>query len=435
MRHIFAAAMAVTVVAAGSATAATASAPGADQIGPPAPSVQSARTGPLPDRLTLAQAIDEADARSPRILAAQAEADAARGRRRQAGYRFNPVLNVEIENFAGTGAYSGFNGLETTVSINQQLDLAGRRRARVTLADAEFLAAHYRLKIARANLAVDVRHQFAAVSAARDSLVLARENEARARELVRIAQTMVDTGNEPPLRAFRANAALVQAKAELRGAEADELTARRTLAALLGVTTPPSDLVDGDAWTSPAEVDARATLDVRLAETEQLIAQAQLQGQRAEARLDPTVGFGVRQLRDTGDHALIANISVPLPILDGNKGNVAAARSDVAAAAARRENAVLVAEAEIANARANLESAEARLAALEGSGVAQVREGVRLAELSYRAGKSSLVEYLDTQQALATTQAELIAARKARAEARAVLARQAADDDGMDHQP
>src|SRR3546814_985404 len=91
-------------------------------------------------------------------------------------------------------------------------------------------------------------------------------------------------------------------------------------------------------------------------------------------------------------------------------------------------NAVVNAEAEIANAQAELEAAEARLAALEGSGIEQAREGVRLAELSYRAGKSTLVELIDAQQAYAATQAELIAARQARAEARAILSRQAAAD-------
>src|SRR3546814_18445218 len=96
----------------------------------------SVRTGPLPTVLTLAQALEEAQARSPVLAAARADVEAARGRLRQAGFRFNPVLNVEVENFAGTGPYSGFNGTETTVSINQRLDLAGRRRARMTLADA-----------------------------------------------------------------------------------------------------------------------------------------------------------------------------------------------------------------------------------------------------------------------------------------------------------
>src|SRR3546814_17834747 len=111
-----------------------------------------------------------------------------------------PVLNVEVENFAGTGPYSGFNGTETTVSINQRLDLAGRRRARMTLAEAELRAEEYRLAIAHADLARQVRIQFAIGIAARDNLTLAQENEARARELWRIAREIVDTGKEQPLR-------------------------------------------------------------------------------------------------------------------------------------------------------------------------------------------------------------------------------------------
>src|SRR3546814_15101737 len=100
--------------------------------------------------------MEEADARSPRVVAAEAEVEAARGRQRQAGYRYNPTLNVDVENFSGTGPYSGFNGLETTVSVNQRIDVGGRRRARMTLADAELLAAQYRLEIARADLALEI---------------------------------------------------------------------------------------------------------------------------------------------------------------------------------------------------------------------------------------------------------------------------------------
>src|SRR3546814_11264613 len=120
--------------------------------GPPAPAVPpSVRTGPLPTVLTLAQALEEAQARSPVLAAARADVEAARGRLRQAGFRFNPVLNVEVENFAGTGHYSGFNGTETTVSLNQRLDLAGRWRARMPLAEVDLRAEEYRLAIAHAD--------------------------------------------------------------------------------------------------------------------------------------------------------------------------------------------------------------------------------------------------------------------------------------------
>src|SRR3546814_9802237 len=100
--------------------------------------------------------------------------------------------------------------------------------------------------------------------------------------------------------------------------------------------------------------------------------------------------------------------------------------SEIQSAEARRSSVLANTPAEIANARAALAAAEARVTALEGSGIGQSREALRLAQLSYRAGKSSLIELLDAQQAYASTQAELIAARRARAEAQATLARQAA---------
>src|SRR3546814_18457071 len=108
-----------------SATPAAAQVDSRPMAGPPAPSVPpSVRTGPLPTVLTLPQALEEAQARSPVLSAARADVEAARGRLRQAGLRFTQVLDVEVENFAGTAPYSGFNTPETTGLINQRRDLA-----------------------------------------------------------------------------------------------------------------------------------------------------------------------------------------------------------------------------------------------------------------------------------------------------------------------
>lgn len=426
MHSMLAPAMAAALVAI-SVTPAAAQVDNQPIVGPMAPSMPpEVRTGPLPAVLTLTQALEEAEARSPALVAARADVEAVRGRLRQARFRYNPTLSVEVDNFAGTGPYSGFNGTETTVSVNQRLDISGRRRARMTLAEAELAAQEYRFAIARAELGQQVRNLFALGIAARDNLALARENEERARELSRIARELVDVGKEPPLRGLRADAALAQATAALRAAEADEAAARRSLAALFGVDIPPAALSGSDMLAPPRNVDAVATLDVRLAEAERVIADAQLRQARAEGRLDPSVGVGVRQLRQTGDRALIASLSVPLPVFDRNQGNIAAARSGTQSAEARRNSVLANTQAEIANARSALAAAEARVTALEGSGIGQAREALRLAQLSYRAGKSSLIELLDAQQAYASTQAELIAARRARAEAHATLARQAA---------
>ena len=399
----------------------------ANRTGPPAPApLLVPRSGPLPTVLTLEQALEEAAARSPAIVAAEAEVEASRARLRQAGFRINPELSVDVENFAGTGPFSGVNGVETTVSINQRLDLGGRRSSRVGAAQAALFAQEIRLAIARAELGQSVRTQFATAGAMRERLALAMENSERARELARIANELVAAGREPPLRALRARANAAQADAALRAAEANDTAARRTLASLFGV----SELVGG--VTGPLDLTAQgggdplATLDVKLAEAERLQAEAELRQQQAAGRLDPSVGVGVRRLSETNDTALVAGLSIPLPIFDRNQGNVAAARSDIRSAEARRDAAIVQASARINNAQTNLDAARARVTALESVAAPQAAEALRLANLSYRAGRLSLLELLDAQEAYAAAQSELIDARLALAEATATLVRAAA---------
>lgn len=404
-------------------------------VGPPVP-VSTAdlpllipRSGPLPTTLTLSQALDEAEARSPAVIAARAGVAAAQSRLRQAGFGPNPELSVQAENFLGTGAYSRFRGTELTVSINQRLDLGGRRSARRAGAQAGLVAAELRLFAARADLAQSVRQQFAAAVATREQLRIARDVETRALELARVAGILVDAGREPPLRAIRARAAAAQASAARQAAEADEATARRTLAALFGVEEPPASVVSELEDPKIAPIQAEQTLEVLLARADVALAEAVLQQELAVPRLDPAIGIGVRHLQETGDRTLLAGFSLPIPIRNGNQGNIAAARAEVAAASARLSGALATAAVRLSNAEANLAAANTRLAALELSAIPEAQEALRLAELSYRAGKIQLVELLDAQAALATVEGDVVQARRARAEAVAELIRATAQQD------
>ena len=403
-----------------------------EPMGPPAPPARpdlpllTPRDGPLPANLTLQQALDEAEARSPAIIAARANVAAAEARIRQAGFRVNPELSVEVENFAGTGEFNGTRGLETTVAINQRLDLGGRRRARVSVARAELAAAQLRLSIARADLAQQVREQFARAITARDRLRLAQDSDRRARELARIAGQLVEAGRDPPLRALRARSAAAQVAAELEAARAEEAASRRTLASLFGVTTPPDTVAGSLLDLVPGTLDPEQSLDVQLADAERLAAEAELGQQLAARNLDPAVGVGVRQFRGSGDIALVGGLSVPLPVFDRNQGNIAAARSNITAAEARRSSALATVTVRARNAIAAVEAAEARVRALEGAAIPEAFEALRLTQQSYREGRASLLELLDAQNAYTSAEAALIDARLALALATAELGRIAA---------
>ena len=398
-------------------------------IGPPAPvrAVRAEpRAGPLPGTLTLPQALDEAAARSPATIAAEAEVAAAQEHVRQAGYRENPELSLEVENVAGTGELSGLNRMESTLAVNQRLDLGGRRAARVNAARAELAVQRLRLAIARADLSQQVREQFARAVAARERLEQANETVERAQELARVTRILVDAGRDPPLRAVRARSALAQAQAEQVAAEAAELAARSSLAALFGVSTPVGAVSGPALDLTPRPITPHQSLEVRLADAERAAAEAALRQQLAERRLDPAVGVGIRHVRESGDFGLVAGISMPLRIFDNNQGNIAAARAAIAAAGARRATTLADATARTRNAIAAVEAAERRVEAFEGSALPEAAEALRLAVGSYEEGRASLLELLDAQDAYTAAQSALTQARLELAIATAELGRLAA---------
>lgn len=395
-------------------------------LGPPAPvrlPVSAPRSGPLPTSLTVTQALEEAAARSPAVVAAERDAAAAEARLLQAGYRNNPELSVEVENFAGTGELKGLKSAEITAAVNQRLDLGGRRTARVEVGRAELRVQQLRLAIARADLARSVREQFARAIAARERLSQAQDNVAWARELARVAGLLVEAGRDPPLRAVRARSALAQASAALEAAEAEELAARSSLAALFGVSAPV-ERVSGPALDlTPQPIADQASLEVRLADAERAAAEAGVRQQLAERRLDPAVGVGVRHVRESGDFGLVAGVSMPLQVFDRNRGNIAAARAVQAAAEARRASTLATTSAQARNAIANVEAAGRRVSALERSAIPEAAEALRLTQRSYEEGRSSLLELLDARNAYTAAQAELTEARQALALATAELGR------------
>ena len=70
-------------------------------------------------------------------MEADALTQAAEARVRQARARPNPTVGLEAENAFGTGPYSGFDNAEATLTVSQDLELFGRRTARINAARAE----------------------------------------------------------------------------------------------------------------------------------------------------------------------------------------------------------------------------------------------------------------------------------------------------------
>lgn len=375
--------------------------------------------------ITLPEALARAEAQAPTLAAAKAAVDAARGRTQQAGYMPNPEARLEVENFSGSGLYSGLDLAETTLAIGQTIEMGGKRESRVAAGNAEVVAAETRQTIARADLNLEVRRLFAIALASREQVALAQGALDRARDLAKVAQTLVDAGREPPLRALRAKSAAAEAEAEFQRISAEDGSARAALAALLGDTIAPAAVVGTfEALTeTPKLVDPTETLDVRLALAEAESARAIVSRERAAAATDITAELGVKRFEDSRDTAVVFGLSMPIPIFDRNQGNIAAASADVSAANARRLQALAEAVRRMNEADSLLRAAQARVATLETSAVPAANEALQLARAGFEAGRFTLLDVLDAEAAFASAQSALIDARRDRVNAAAALSR------------
>lgn len=375
--------------------------------------------------LTLEEALARAESNAPALIQAGAAVDAAQGRRQQAGLGPNPEARLEVENFSGSGLYSGLDLAETTLAIGQTIELGGKRETRLRAGEAEVSAAQLSARIARADLTVEVKSRFATALASESQVTLARAALGRANDLAKSAQALVDAGREPPLRALRARTAAAEAQAELDRLIAADNAARSALAALLGDVTAPQRVVGSLAGQQKPQgvPDPLQSLDVRLAEAQANAARAIVDRERAAGSTDLTAELGLRRFEEDGESAVVFGLSLPIPIFNSNQGNVAAASADVRAANSRRVQSIAESVQRTRAAEDAYAAAESRVRTLEEIAGPTAQEALNLARTGFEAGRFSLLDVLDAEDAFASAQATLIEAQRDRAVAAAELER------------
>jgi cobalt-zinc-cadmium efflux system outer membrane protein len=144
--------------------------------------------------------------------------------------------------------------------------------------------------------------------------------------------------------------------------------------------------------------------------------------ERTRAAPDVTALFGIRRL--TGDNAtvFVGGVSVPLPLFDKNRGNIAGSLAQLDAAEARLNAARIEAENGYRSAAAQARAAETRVSA-STQAETSADEVYRLVGVGYDAGRTPLIELLTTRRNLTVSQAATLDARLARITAEAALAR------------
>lgn len=348
----------------------------------------------------------------PSTLEAEAVYDAAVARAQQARALPNPSIAYDRENVYGTGPYSGTGNAESTLSINQPLELFGQRGARIQAARSEATAAGLRREQTRWQVAGRLALVYAQAEAAERRYDLAAEALSLTEQDAQGIAAMVEQGREAALRGVQARSEVEAARAVLDEATAlrDGAFARLSAFAMLdrpiqAITASVLDRMPGAPRSGMDE-----PLAVQVAEAEFDTASRLVTVERRRALPDVRAAVGVRRFRETGDEAFTVGIELTVPLFDRNRGGIRAAYAEQRAAEARLAARKQEAHADRLAAEAALLASNSRTRAAD-SGVVAAEEAYRLSRVGFEAGRISQLE-------LRTSRAALIASRNAAVDAR-----------------
>lgn len=363
--------------------------------------------------LTLDAALSRAAGFDPGRAALEARIAAGQAAVRQAGVRPNPSLGFELENFAGSGAYSVLDRTEATVSYQQTLERGGKREARTGLARSQLDLARLRGAIRSLDVLRDVQVAYAEALAAEADLVVAEARLIAVQSAQLDVDRRVKSARDPLFAGSRAEAITAQAEIARDEARMAIEAARARLTAYWTAGTNYSlDVTTFFDVTLPTAAPPAEVADLQLLAAERDAAIAAVRVEQARAVTDPTVKAGVRYLGQGGDVAFVVGGTIPLRRYDTNAAGIARAQAERTAAEAEIEAARLAREREIAHltrrmAASARESERIRTEVIPAAirAVEQVRDG-------FNRGGFQYIDVAEAEKALFDVRARRIAVLK-----------------------
>jgi cobalt-zinc-cadmium efflux system outer membrane protein len=306
--------------------------------------------------------------------------------------------------------------LHATVEL--PLDLPGVRSARRSAAAASLGAATYRFRYDSAGVALDADTAYTFALAARERARLSRLVADAADTLHRMAARRAEAGDAAEMDVLLAGVTAGQAQNSALGDSLDAVARLLDLQAVMGLPADrprialasPLDLPDaepgdsaalarlaGDASGAAAPSREAATLPVAAALADVRAAELGLRAQRRSLWGQPSVIAGAEFRGDEPGALPVVGISIPLPLLDRNRGPIAQAEAERARANAALARARLEGQSELAHIARALTVARAR-ARRDRLLLGDAERVAAMSLTAYREGASSLPAVLEARR-------------------------------------
>lgn len=369
------------------------------------------------NEFTLTTALSMALENSPRIAGAEAGILAAQGSRKQAGAFPNPVIGVDVENVGGSGIYNGADSAEITFGVFQLVEIGGKRSARAAIAESGQDIASYERLATNLDLVRDVKVAFANAVAAQEQAVIAEQQVALAKDVLATVTKRVDAAAEPVIQKNKARVSLANAQVAYERAKRLNDAAVKNLAtywagapSMVKLSSKEFYKIDKPDLKGNIEDVLLNTVDHKRQTASVNQAKSLVDLEKANAVPDPNFSVGVRDLRQNNDQAIVAGVSIPLPVFNRNSGNIAKARQLAVKADTDRRSWLLGKQASFNDFAQGLDSAYITASTIKNDILPEAQEAFKQAKRGYNAGKFAYLEVLDAQRTLAETKLSYVQA-------------------------
>jgi cobalt-zinc-cadmium efflux system outer membrane protein len=342
--------------------------------------------------------------RNPAIASARSVIEQNEGRRTEAGAYPNPLITAQSADATIRDPSNGVRMIERGVTVHQTVEWPGMREARQDAAAAGLAGATVGLEEARLNLIAEVKGLFYELLLAERTVDLLQQNLEIVQEVARIVKARVRSGEGPQFEAVKADVEVLKAKQEMTKAKNVVRVKLVGLDTLTAGALGPRYKVQGDFRSlrdrlDPEQMAARDLSQHPVLKRQgKLVEQAEFAVTKERQARVPNVTLFGGYAREAGREAVIGGLTVPTPLWYRQQGHIATALGTQ-----RKEEAELIRSRNDLTRAINqhareAETAQDQIIVYEEGLLKQAQEALRIAQLSFRQGASSLLDVLDAQR-------------------------------------
>ncbi len=361
----------------------------------------------LEDQLTLTAAIQRSLEQHPSLKVFPLRDAALQGRQDIAKLKPAYELDVELENFMGSGDFKGLDEAELSVSLSSVIEMGGKREARGGLYASSRSVLKAQKEVESLELLGEVTRRFIDVLAAQERVALATEATELATTTLAAVTARSKAGSTPAAEVKRASAARAQSHLTLLSEQQQLAFLKVALAVLWGDTTPQNFAASGDLFLfgndaefKPLKDKMQSNPNIQVFSAQERLKDSEVRLAKTESRSDIRWSVGVRRFQELDETALTAGISIPLFSSKRNTGAVSSVLMSRNEIRFQKDVALLQMHTQLFRAFGNRQNAIVSANTLRQEIIPSLKDALLETQKAYERGRYSYLDYVAAQREL-----------------------------------